>query len=199
MSSAADDVIGVYRRHAEAWATARGSKLYERAWLDQFTALLPSPGSVLDLGCGSGVPIARELVDWGLSVTGVDSAPEMITLFQANLPAQRAFVADMRLLALGVCFSGVIAWDSFFHLTPDAQRGMFPIFEKHTKSRAALMFTSGPSNGEIVGSLEGDPLYHASLASEEYRSLLCQNGFELMAHVSDDPACRRTVWLAQKR
>lgn len=199
MNNAADDVIAVYRRHAGAWTTARGSKLDEAAWLDKFAALLPTGGQVLDLGCGSGIPIASELVGRGLSVTGVDSSPEMIALFQANFPTQKAVLADMRDLALGMSFSGVIAWDSFFHLPPHAQRAMFPLFEKHAKSSAALMFTSGPAHGEVVGELEGDPLYHASLDPAEYRLLLEESGFKVVAHVSEDPACRRTAWLAQKQ
>ena len=132
-------------------------------------------------------------------MTGADSAPEMIALFQANLPTQAAVLADMRMLALGTRFSGVIAWDSFFHLTPHAQRAMFPLFEKHVDHGAALMLTSGPSQGEAVGVLGGDPLYHASLDPEEYRLLLRENDFDVVAHKSEDPACRRTVWLAQKR
>ena len=59
-------------------------------------------------------------------MTGVDSSPEMIALFQANLPTQKAVLADMRDLALGMSFSGVIAWDSFFHLTPHANAPCFP-------------------------------------------------------------------------
>ncbi len=132
-------------------------------------------------------------------MTGADSAPEMIALFQANLPTQTAVLGDMRELALGTRFSGVIAWDSFFHLTPHDQRAMFPLFGDHADIGTALMFTSGPGKGEAVGDLEGDPLYHASLALEEYRLLLRDNNFEVVAHVSEDPACRRTVWLAQKR
>ena len=184
MADAAEAVVEVYRRHAEAWTRARGTQLLEVAWLDSFSALLPPAASVLGIGCGSGVPVARDLARRGLSVTGVDSAPEMIAMFGANLPAQRAFVADMRVLALGLRFSGVIAWDSFFHLTPDAQRAMFPIFAMH---------------GEVVGVLEGDPLYHASLSPEEYRLLLRRNGFKVRRHLSEDPASGdRTVWLAQR-
>ena len=178
MTDAAEEVVEVYRRHAEAWTRARGTQLPEVAWLDSFSALLPPAASVLDLGCGSGVPVARDLARRGLSVTGVDSAPEMISMFRANLPTQRAFVTDMRVLALGLRFSGVIAWDSFFHLTPDAQRAMFPIFAMHCEPAAALLFTSGPQHGEVVGVLEGDALYHASLSLEEYRLLLRRNGFQ---------------------
>ena len=42
-------------------------------------------------------------------------------------------------------------------------------------------------------------MYHASLDPEEYRSLLSENGFQVLRHVVEDPACGgATVWLAQK-
>ena len=60
------------------------------------------------------------------------------------------------------------------------------------------MFTSGPAHGVAIGTFEGEPLYHASLDGAEYRALLHQNGFTVMAHVTEDPACgRHTIWLAQ--
>lgn len=200
MSREADEIIGLYRRHALAWTRARGDRLIERPWLDRFRGLLPPAGAVLDLGCGSGVPIARYLVEQGLSVIGVDSAPEMIALFEANLPGQRAHVADMRTLDLAERFDGILAWDSFFHLSPSAQRGMFPIFRRHARPNAALMFTSGPSYGEAIGALEGEPLYHASLDGEEYRDLLADHGFAVAAQVYQDASCGgRAVWLARHR
>ena len=36
---------------------------------------------------------------------------------------------------------------------------MFAIFKRYAASGAALMFTSGPSAGEVVGSYRGEPLY----------------------------------------
>jgi ubiquinone/menaquinone biosynthesis C-methylase UbiE len=42
---------------AREWDEARGRNLFERGWLDRFTALLPPGGSVLDIGCGSGEPM----------------------------------------------------------------------------------------------------------------------------------------------
>lgn len=198
MSDEAEQVIGVYRRHAQAWTRARGSKLVERRWLDRFRGLLPPSGSVLDLGCGSGAPIARYLAGRGLSVMGVDSAPEMIALFRETLPGERSLVADMRSLRLAERFDGILAWDSFFHLSHPAQREMFPVFRRHARPRAALMFTSGPSFGVAIGALEGEPLHHASLSGEEYRERLAHEGFEVMGQLNEDPSCGgRTVWLAR--
>jgi hypothetical protein len=60
------------------------------------------------------------------------------------------------------------------------------------------MFTSGPGHGEAVGQYRGEPLYHASLSEQEYRSLLVADGFAVLDHVADDPDCGgHTVWLAQ--
>ena len=75
---------------------------------------------------------------------------------------------------------------------------LFAIFREHIAPRGVLLFTSGPDHGEAIGSLYGEPLYHASLAADEYRCLLGRNGFEVVQHVVEDPACGgHTVWLAQ--
>jgi hypothetical protein len=105
----------------------------------------------------------------------------------------------MRTLDLERTFDGLLAWDSFFHLTPDDQRGMFDVFRRHAAPGAALMFTSGPHAGEALGEWLGEPLYHAGLDPEEYRRLLEHHGFELVAHRQDDPDCgHHTVWLARR-
>jgi hypothetical protein len=106
----------------------------------------------------------------------------------------------MRTLSLSRTFHGILAWDSFFHLTHDDQKRMFPIFRAHAAPRAALMFTSGPAHGEAIGRLEGKPLYHASLDPAEYRQLLDSHGFDIVANVFEDQSCGgRAVWLAQRR
>lgn len=200
MSAEAHTVIGLYRRHAQAWLRLRARHLIERTWLDRFIALLPPEPSVLDLGCGSGEPIARYLIEHGCRVTGIDAAPEMIAVAQRNCPDAAWQVADMRALAMAETFDGLLAWDSFFHLCQADQRRMFPIFRRHAAASAALMFTSGPAAGEAIGTFEGEPLYHASLHGSEYRDLLNRHGFDVMSHAVEDPDCGgHTVWLARMR
>jgi SAM-dependent methyltransferase len=200
MTSEANKIVGLYQRHARAWTRARGRRLTEKWWLDRFAELPHPSGHVLDIGCGSGEPIAHYLAEKGYSITGVDSSPEMIKMFRANLPEQTGIVADMRSLQLGRRFQGLLAWDSFFHLGFDDQRAMFKVFNEHAGFGAPLMFTSGPEEGEAIGTLEGEPLYHASLAPSEYRSLLKAAGFEVVAHAAKDPTCGgRTIWLAVRQ
>ena len=154
-------IVGLYEENAEAWDRQRGRDLHEIAWLERFAAGLPPGGRILDLGCGMGEPIARWLIDHGFNVTGIDSSSSLIALCRERFPAADWHVADMRGLELGEAFDGLIAWHSFFHLSPQDQRPMFERFAAHSKPGAILMFTSGPEAGESIGEWQGEPLYHA--------------------------------------
>ena len=199
MHAEADRIIELYRRHAGAWDEARGDRLREAAWLDRFFALMPPGGTVLDLGCGSGRPMARYCIETGHPVTGVDSSPELIALCRERFPDQTWQVADMRTLDLGRRFDGVLAWHSLFHLTPQDQEAMFAVFDAHAAAGAALMFTSGMNRGVAMGRFQGEPLYHASLDPDEYHGLLAAHGFRYRAHeVGQAEAGAAAVWLAAR-
>jgi SAM-dependent methyltransferase len=197
----ADAIIDLYERHALAWVgdRSRQTQFFEKDWLDRFAALVTLGGTVLDLGCGPGGPMAAHLIAQGFDLYGVDSSPTMISLCRESFPERRWIVADMRTLALGQQFSGVMAWDSFFHLSFDDQRAMFPIFRAHAAPGAPLLFTSGPRHGEAIGKLRGEPLYHASLDPAEYRALLAANDFTIVDQRMEDPDCGgHSVWLARR-
>ena len=194
-----ENIIELYRKYAREWVALRGEDLYEKVWLDRLLALVPAQAQILDIGCGSGKPIAAYLLAQGYTVTGVDSSETMLLMARQNFPEQTWLQADMRQFNLAQKFDAILAWDSFFHLTQDDQRHMFAQFARHAKLGTVLMFTSGPEHGEAIGELFGEPLYHASLSSEEYRHLLAQYGFEVLKMVAEDPECTgHTVWLAQK-
>lgn len=190
-------IIGLYEENAAAWDELR-QRLVEQDWLDRIVGLLMPGGSVLDIGCGTGKPVAAYLFEQGLRVTGVDSSVAMIAMCRENFPQAEWLVGDMRALALGRRFDAILAWHSFFHLSFDDQRAMFPRFAAHAEAGAILMFTSGPMHGEAIGEWQGEPLYHASLAPEEYRARLEENGFTILTHVIEDPECgHATIWIAR--
>jgi SAM-dependent methyltransferase len=201
MTKESERIVGLYERHALEWAGDRGrlGRFMEKDWLDRLAALVPPGGTILDIGCGFGKPMAAYLLAKGFSVCGADSSPTMISLCHQNFSAGEWIVADMRTLSLARRFEGVMAWDSFFHLSYDDQRNMFPIFAAHAAPGAPLLFTSGPQHGEAIGTLRGEALYHASLDAQEYRALLGANGFSVIDHRAEDPDCGgHTVWLARR-
>lgn len=200
MSSEAERIIEIYQRHAQAFDRRRTRALFEKSWLDRFLAATPRERAILDLGCGSGEPIERYLIEQDCTITGVDTSAALLQLAARRFPEHEWLSADMRGLSLGRRFSGILAWDSFFHLTPENQREMFRVFRAHAASNAVLMFTSGPAADVRIGDFEGEPLYHASLDPDEYRELLRAHAFVLLAFAPEDPECHgHTVWLAKAR
>ena len=200
MPSEADLIIGIYQRHADEWVKYQeGRKVIEQHWLDRFRELLPTQGSILDIGCGPGFPIAQNFIERGFGITGIDTSPQLLAVCEAKFPDQEWLLRDMRFLSLERQFDGLLAWNSFFHLTAEDQRLMFPVFSKHAARGAPLMFTGGPSFGTAMGTFGGEPLYHASLDPHEYRTLLADHGFDVVMYTPEDPAAgRMTIWLARK-
>lgn len=196
---AARTILDLYQRHAEAFYQQRSRTLFEQRWLDKLLAAMGTTGKMLDLGCGNGQPIADYFIQQGCALTGVDGASAMLTRARARFPEQRWLHHDMRTLNLAETFDGLIAWDSFFHLTQDDQRRMFSVFARHSHPGSALMFTSGTGHGIAMGEFEGEPLFHASLAPEAYRELLAEHGFAVLEMKMEDPECGgHTVWLAKR-
>ena len=62
-------------------ATAIGTRAV-RNW----ARTLPRGAAVVDLGCGSGIPITKVLVSEGLNVYGIDASPSLVEAFRHNLP-----------------------------------------------------------------------------------------------------------------
>lgn len=196
-SRAAADIVDLYDRRSADWVADRGRDLTkaDRAWLDRFTARLSPGDAVLDLGCGSGRPMAAALLERGFRVTGVDSSTRLIAHATADLPQGRFVQGDMRRLDLGRTYSGILAWHSLFHLSPVDQRVALARLLAHAAPRATILFSSGPREDFVVGAWRGEPLYHASLGPEEYRSILTSQGFQVETGVWAEDG---SAWLAHR-
>lgn len=194
-----EDILPTYEKEAAVWARGRGQGLWEAPALNATIAGRPPGLRVLDLGCGSGQPIAEWYVARGDHVTGVDGAASMIAEVTTRVPAVEAIHADMRGLALGRKFDVILAFNSFFHLSAEDQRAMFPVFAGHATPGARLLLTTGPDAGEAVGTVGSSKVYHASLSPVEYRKLFAESGFDVVwFRPNDAELAGHSVWLAAR-
>ena len=143
-----------------------------REWARKF-----QPGAaVLDLGCGSGLPITKVLVEAGLSAYGVDAAPSYVEAFRRNFP-------DVPVVCEAVedstffnrKFDGVLSWGLMFLLLPDTQRQLIERIGDIVVPGGRVLFTS-PSK-PLVWNDAMTEMESRSLGSEEYRRLLSAAGF----------------------
>ena len=156
MSADAQSTHDLYDSVAAQYDANRSKALFEARWLARFTAALPTGGHVLDLGCGTGDPIARWCMAEGLYVTGVDISGSMLDIARGRWPKGDWRQGDMRDLDLRERFDGLIAWNSFFHLSMEEQRNVLPKMAAHLKEGGALMVTVGWGEGDrVTGTVAG--------------------------------------------
>ncbi|MBB5747157.1 class I SAM-dependent methyltransferase [Brevundimonas variabilis] len=200
---AADRIVDLYREGAEDWIAARSTlgqgDLNDAGWLERFAAALPAGGSVLDVGCGHGHPIAASLLARGFRVTGLDTSERLIAHARRTLPNGEWIIGDMRTLEIDRHFDGIIAWCSLFHLTLPDQRLTLPRLLRCGAPGAVVLFNAGGAEGEAIGRWRGEALYHASLSPGDYCGLLDDAGYVIVAPDPDTRVAANTgVWLARR-
>jgi ubiquinone/menaquinone biosynthesis C-methylase UbiE len=95
------------------------------AWLAALRERLPAGGSVLDLGCGCGVPVARSLAAAGYQVTGVDISEVQIERARRLVPAGSFIRADASEVSFpAASFDAVVSLYALVHMPLDAQQGL---------------------------------------------------------------------------
>lgn len=199
MNADPQDTHDVYERQATEYDKRRSKALFEARWLARFTASLKPGDHVLDLGCGTGDPIARWFMAEGFAVTGVDFSEAMLAMALERWPDGDWRKADMRDFELDQKFDGVIAWNSFFHLTADEQKSCITRITRHLRSGGMLMLTVGPRAGEESGTVGEERVYHASLSPAGYAVCLEENGLQLTGFLAEDPETHsHTILMARK-
>ena len=88
-----------------------------RVWTGELLAALQPGNSVLDLGCGCGVPVARRLAQAGHRVTGIDISERQIERARTLVPGATFLIADMTSRVFEpASFDAVIALYSLIHV-----------------------------------------------------------------------------------
>jgi SAM-dependent methyltransferase len=181
----------VYERHAGGWDRNRHKHLVERDWFDRFFARLRPAGCILDLGCGAGKPLAEFVLKSGFDLTGIDYSVPMLDLARSRYPTAEWIHGDMRDMRslLHRHFDGIFSWDGTFHLSREEQRQLLVDIAAQLKPGGTVMLTVGSWDGEVIGTVEGEPVYHSSLSPEEYQERLDVLGFYDINFVAEDPDC----------
>jgi len=178
------------------------SERVDQTGVPEATALassIPRRSLMLDVGCGTGMPITRALLSQGHRVIGLDSSSAMLAHFKQNCPEAFAVrgVVESCPFADGI-FDAAVAWGVMFHLNPeDAIRAIANV-SRILKSGAPFLFTSGDVDGLDAkeGKMNGVTFRYFSYNADSYRRILGDHSFTL-ADVHADSGSN-TYYLAQK-
>jgi SAM-dependent methyltransferase len=142
---ASPDKSNGYEEIAPDYIAARGqnSSGIGASVVAEWSKTLPRACTVLDLGCGNGVPISQVLIERGLNVRAIDASPRMVAAFRSrfpNVPVECAAVEDCNFF--GMTFDAVVAWGLFFLLDAPIQLNLIQKISTSLKSGGHFLFTA---------------------------------------------------------
>ena len=157
------------------------SDLAERE-LNLVTDRLSHGSSVLDVGCGSGVPIAGYLAKH-YKVTGVDISTSMIELAKRNVPSGRLIKSDIMSVNFEKdAFDAIVSFYSVFHVPRDEHQELFRRFALWLRPGGFLLVTlalQDEGRGYTEDDFFGVTMYWSNFGIETYRHMLRVAGFRI--------------------
>jgi SAM-dependent methyltransferase len=170
-----DHIAGAYLERFEISAV-------RQKWLCRLLDSLPAGGGrVLDLGCGAGVPVARDLAASGHIVVGVDGSAQQIVRARRNVPKATFIEANMCEVRFEAdSFDAVGAFYSMTHL-PSAQQGaLIDKIATWLKPGGMLIASFGTGGaGEWIGEWLGTEMFFGHCDELELRRWLTDAGLNL--------------------
>jgi SAM-dependent methyltransferase len=154
---------------------------------DRLLEGLPTGAAVLDLGCGTGRPIAGLLVARGMRVTGIDHAAAMLA--EARQAVQGANWCQAELDApLAQTFAAAVCWDAIFHLERARHATVFREVWRALSPGGRFLFTTGGSaQPPFTDTMFGQEFFDDAPAPAETLALVQAAGFGLLGDVMLEP------------
>jgi predicted TPR repeat methyltransferase len=153
----------------------------EEKLLEFFIKSLPKDGAVLDIGCGTGIPVSKIIHDAGLKVTGIDISEEMVVKFKENLPQASCYRMPMTQINWESKFDGVVSSYSMLCLPPKDFVLVAGKISRALKENGWLLLFLNEGNSEEGGiqEVQGQQMYSTGLSEEEIRNVFEPNGIKI--------------------
>jgi SAM-dependent methyltransferase len=183
-TSIPQDKSNGYEEYAEAFMAARNPCIGP-AITREWSLTLPRACSILDLGCGHGVPISEALIGEGFRVYGVDASAKMVGAFRRRFPEAHAQCASVEESDFfGRTFDGVVASGLMFLLSTDVQALLIHKVAGVLNPNGRFLFTSPQESCVWQDALTGRD--SISLGSHVYGQMLDAEGLRVVGERFDE-------------
>jgi len=171
-----------YDQVAHDYARLEGEAEWPRMrWLKKVLDRLPPGSSVLDLGCGSGVPADIE-ISKEHQVTGVDISQTQISLARQNNPAGNYLHGDAGSVEFGASsFDAVVSFYTLEHIPREEHETILRRIHQWLRPGGLLLISMEAGDYEgFYGEWLGVPMFMSCFDPETMRHLVDGAGFDLL-------------------
>ena len=165
---------------AKKYLAERG-RLKSGKYVQKLLKLLPKHATILDVGCGAGVPVDDLLLKAGHTVLGIDNSSEQIRLARKRCPGGEYAVRDMRELRVGEYrVDAVVSFYALFHAPRGEHARILSIWRSYLPKGGYLLATFGDRDFEGEHTLYGATVWSSQWGRSKNRALVERAGFEVI-------------------
>jgi len=189
-----------YNQCAKDYASKR-DLFKNQKYLEDLASELSIGASVLDIGCGSGIPIDKFFLSKGFKVTGIDISDEMIKLAQKNLPDGDFFVKDMTEIDFPEnSFDAVVSFYAIFHIPREGHLSLLEKIRSLLRENGYLLITMGSSDWEgTEDNFHGAKMFWSHYDKDKNIRLVKRAGFRILSWVIDTSGGERHLVVLAKK
>lgn len=172
VGSAYDKMLEKYQAHRSSLSTNK--------YISRFNEKIPKQAAILDIGCGSGDPVDKELIRLGHLVTGLDISKKQIEKARKNCP--RGSFKVQNLLDLRSDEYQVDAATSFyalFHVPRDQHLRLLTTIATFLPRNGWFLLTMGDRDFEGFHELCGERVWSSHFGPQTNKKLLQKAGFKI--------------------
>ncbi len=190
-----------YNKVAKQYSSDR-DQVENNQYLDELNNHLRAHASVLDIGCGAGLPVDRFLVEKGYKVTGIDISEKMIELAKRNIPLATFKVKDMsELQESEYHVDAVVSFYAIFHTPREKHQELFNKINSFLSEGGFILITMGAGDYEdLEDNFHGEKMWWSHYGPAKNRKMIENEGFEILLDKIDGSADEKhQIILAKKQ
>jgi SAM-dependent methyltransferase len=153
------------------------------AWINDLASRLDVGATVLDIGCGAGVPADRLMVDAGLTVTGVDISQAQIDRARHLVPEATFICSDIVDLALEPeSYDAIVSLYTLIHIPTEDQRELLTRVFATLRPGGLFLAIVGHEAWTGVEDYLGAPMFWEHADTDTNIAWLHDDGFDVLWH-----------------
>ncbi len=179
------------------------NKYKNNALLKKFSEKLQKGASVIDLGCGAGIPVAKFLIRKGYKVTGIDFSKDMLALAKKKVPKAKFIEMDITKMKFKPdSFDSAISFYAMIHIPRQKHVGIYKKLHKILKPYAMVLVNACGTDTRGWEGYEKDylgvPIFWSFYGPKRTSKIITDSGFIIIWSKILELGGEKQFWILAK-